>query len=100
MGVNSSICSDNCLVISVDGNFDFDFHDAFLSSYKGHDIAGKTVVVDLTRASYVDSSALGMMLLLRERVSGAGGKVSIRGANEEVRRILEIANFSRVFDIS
>jgi anti-anti-sigma factor len=51
-------------------------------------------VVDLTRASYLDSSALGMLLLLREHVGGHPGSVRIAGSSEEVRRVLQDRQFS------
>jgi anti-anti-sigma factor len=47
----------------------------------------------------MDSSALGMLLLLREHVDGVRERVRIINCNTEIRKILEIANFDKLFDI-
>lgn len=80
--------------IHVLGRFDFtcnrEFRDA---SRQLGDAAGVTVKMDGT--TYVDSSALGMMLLLREQVP----EVRISGANAQVKKVLEIANFEKLFAV-
>jgi anti-anti-sigma factor len=52
--------------------------------------------VDLERTTYLDSSALGMLLLLKDQ----SGDVRIIKTSPDVRRVLEIANFHRLFDVS
>ena len=52
-------------------------------------------MVDLSRTSYLDSSALGMLLLLRERCAD----VRVENASDDVRKVLEIANFQRLFEL-
>jgi anti-anti-sigma factor len=56
-------------------------------------------VVDLTTVDYVDSSALGMLLLLRERVGGDSLRVQLRGVRGQPRDVLLMAKFDRMFKL-
>ena len=81
--------------IAVSGRFDFNAHREFRDAVK--DAAkGARYVVDMGEATYVDSSALGMLLLLKDESSD----VKIVGCSDEVKKVLEIANFHRLFDVS
>ncbi len=84
----------NTNTIQVTGRFDFSIHRDFREVCK---TVGRSdaCVIDLENATYVDSSALGMMLLLREQVAS----VRIVCPNPDVRKILEIANFQKLFEL-
>jgi HptB-dependent secretion and biofilm anti anti-sigma factor len=86
------------LNIAIAGKFDFHCYQAFCEAFEGVDGVAE-YHVDLAGAEYIDSSALGMLLLLREKVGAAGG-VKVINCNPAVRRILEIANFQRLFPLS
>ena len=47
----------------------------------------------------MDSSALGMILLLKDYAANLSGTVVIKNPNEEVNKILEIAQFHRLLTI-
>jgi anti-anti-sigma factor len=88
------------VTISVVGRLDFHCHDEFRKVYEG-DAPGEVgeYVVDLRQTDYIDSSALGMLLLLREAVSEID-MIRIINCQPAVRRILEIANFDRLFVVT
>jgi HptB-dependent secretion and biofilm anti anti-sigma factor len=86
------------LSIAVGGRFDFHCYQAFCEAFEGWDGVNE-YRVDLAGAEYIDSSAMGMLLLLREKV-GARGMIKVVNCNPTVRRILEIANFQRLFELS
>ena len=86
------------VVIAVDGRFDFSLQREFRSAYEGSPPQAE-YIIDLGRADYLDSSALGMLLLLRDYAGGDKSRIQIRGAGADVRRVLEIANFNRLFAI-
>lgn len=89
------------LTISVKGRFDFAKHQEFRESYELPE--GKmpsSIVVDLKDATYLDSSALGMLLLLRDHAGGDDSDVRVVNSNTDVRKILAISNFDKLFDIS
>lgn len=86
------------IVLSVSGRFDFsayqDFRDAL-----GNPSESNSYTVDLSHAEYMDSSALGMLLLMREKAGGDSARVRIRVSNPEIRKVLEVANFGRMFEL-
>lgn len=87
------------VVIAIDGRFDFAQHKAFRDAYRDMDGKSMRFVVDLSEASYLDSSALGMLLLLREYVGSDVGRISITGCGDDIRRVLKIANFEKLFTL-
>ena len=100
MGINTTVSeTGNKVTISVAGKFDFQLYDEFRASYA--DTAGNGVeyVVDLSDTDYLDSSALGMLLLLREHAGGESSSIEITQATPEVRKILDVANFGKLFRI-
>ncbi|MBF0285061.1 MAG: STAS domain-containing protein [Magnetococcales bacterium] len=89
-------------VISIKGRFNFEMHSQFRTAYQSEtagDNRKTKFVIDLTGAEYIDSSALGMLLLLREEAGGNEADIEIINARPEIRKILETANFQRLFKI-
>lgn len=87
------------LTIRIDGRFDFSSHQAFREAYENSDKLPQQYVVDMSETTYLDSSALGMLLLLRDYAGGDQADVCIASCNADVRRILTISNFEQLFDI-
>jgi len=90
--------NNNTVTISIRDRFDFIAHKEFRASYKDR-LNSSKYVIDMQDVKYIDSSALGMMLLLREHAQKNSGKVVIANCNPDIRKILTIANFGRLFDI-
>ncbi len=95
----STTSHNNTTRIIITDRFDYSVHSEFRASYKNTP-DNTLFIIDMNRATYLDSSALGMMLLLREHASKASEKISIVGCNPEVKQILEMSNFSGLFNIS
>lgn len=87
------------LTISIEGRFDFSTHQAFRNAYEHEDREVRNFIVDLSRTTYLDSSALGMLLLLRDYAGGDSARIELRNCNNDVRRILTISNFEKLFSI-
>lgn len=87
------------LTISIKGRFDFGRHQEFRESYEKFHKQPETYVVDLKDTTYLDSSALGMLLLLRDYAGGEDADVSVTNCGADVRKILAISNFDKLFDI-
>lgn len=89
-------------VLRLSGRFDFKAHREFrdaVDSLLGQ--AGvKPLQVDLAEVSYLDSSALGMLLMLRDKAKAANKDVALVGVKGSVRQVLDIANFSKLFAIT
>jgi anti-anti-sigma factor len=88
------------LTIRVDGAFDFRCHAEFRRSYEALTPRPRQIVVDLAGAEYLDSSALGMLLLLRQFAGGDGRSVTLANARPTVSKILGVANFGKLFKVA
>ncbi|NOX76111.1 MAG: STAS domain-containing protein [Gammaproteobacteria bacterium] len=86
------------LSMTIDGRFDFNIHAAFRDAYRDVPITTK-FVVDLTRTTFMDSAALGMLLLLREFVGEDASAVKIRNCRPDVRKVLQISNLDKLFTV-
>lgn len=89
----------NALVITVPGRFDFSKHNEFRKAYKDIKMESGVYEIDLHSTDYLDSSALGMMLMLKEVADSNSSVVKITHANDELREILRIASFEKLFVI-
>jgi anti-anti-sigma factor len=58
-----------------------------------------SVVIDLAAVEYLDSSALGMLLMLRDRTNTAKKSLSLANPRGMVKQALEIARFDKLFSI-
>ncbi|WP_397454321.1 STAS domain-containing protein [Pseudomonas versuta] len=100
MAVTSELSADGRkLTIAIKGRFDFAKHQEFRDAYEkfGPDTE---YVVDLKEATYVDSSALGMLLLLRDHAGGDSSEIRVINSNPDVLKIFNISNFDKLFDIT
>lgn len=87
-------------IIRIKGRFDFGAHQQFRDAYEKALPKPKAFTIDLKEANYLDSSALGMLLLLRDHAGGEAAQVEIVNSNTDVRKILAISNFDKLFAIS
>jgi anti-anti-sigma factor len=100
MAIVSSLDSASAeLTIKVKGRFDFSAHQEFRDAYEKVDSQPATYVVDMAETTYLDSSALGMLLLLRDHAGGDSAKIRISSCNSDVKKILTISNFEQLFEI-
>ncbi len=88
--------------IKLNGRFDFNTHRDFRAAYEALivDEAVKVVTVDFAGVDYLDSSALGMLLMLRDKMGGVNKDVALTGVQGNVKQVLDIANFSKLFRIA
>ncbi len=89
-------------VLKLTGRFDFNTHREFRGAYEPlvADPEVRSVTVDFAGVDYLDSSALGMLLMLRDKLGGANKEVALIGVRGNVKQVLDIANFGKLFHIS
>jgi anti-anti-sigma factor len=95
----SDYSNGNGIRITINGRFEFSCHQAFRETYADVDPKNISFIIDLTNASYIDSAALGMLLVLRERAGGMKSDITLVGFNHSIKQILEISHFHDLFKL-
>jgi anti-anti-sigma factor len=86
-------------IIQVSGRFDFSVQAEFRKAYESVEPTMQ-FIIDFREADYIDSSALGMLLLARDYAGGDKAKIEIINCGPEIKNILEISNFQKLFKIT
>ncbi|HEU4669569.1 MAG TPA: STAS domain-containing protein [Dyella sp.] len=85
------------LTLQLGERFDFsvhrDFHDACLAAQ----VRARSYIVDMSDVTSMDSSALGMLLLLREHAGADKAEIRIVNAGSELRNTFKVAGFDKLF---
>ena len=92
--------SDVETIIKIKGRFVFDPHRQFRSAYYVEkDKKNKQFVIDMSEVEYLDSSAIWMLLVMRDETGAPDGSISIINAKNSVARLLHTVNLQRLFII-
>ncbi|ABK43463.1 anti-anti-sigma regulatory factor [Magnetococcus marinus MC-1] len=90
--------NDSETVIRVRGRFNvqqlFEVNNIRPSDQPNH-----SYIIDLTETEFLDSSGMGIILRLREQVSGTKENMVIRNARPGIRRLLETVQFDKLFTV-
>ncbi|GLX76820.1 anti-anti-sigma regulatory factor [Thalassotalea insulae] len=89
----------NNVTIAIEDRFDFSLHQQFREAYIHRTEQGVNVILDLSKTSYMDSSALGMILLLKDHIEQLSGTLKLVNPSDAVYKVLEIAQFQRLMTI-
>jgi len=57
------------------------------------------MVIDLSRATYIDSAGMAALILAMQEVEAYGGKFILTGLSETIRSIFEISRLDGIFRI-
>ena len=86
MGISTTVSeTGDQVTIAVAGKFDFQLYDEFRASYADTAGSGVRYVVDLAETEYLDG--------------GEASDIEISQASPEVKKILDVANFGKLFKI-
>jgi len=100
MAVTSELSDDGAiLTIKISGRFDFGSHQDFRKAYESISQPNLGFVIDMSSAEYLDSSALGMLLLMREHAGGDKADIRISNCRPQIKNILKVANFAKLFKV-
>lgn len=86
------------LNVSLYGKFTFVEHEAFriiLGKLQDSEIEG--VVLNLKGVEFIDSAAMGMLLLARDEAGRQEKELLLAGAGGQVRKMFDMANFQNLF---
>lgn len=100
MQVNLEV-KDGKATLVLSGRFDFNSHREFRNGCDEvmNSSQINEVEINLAGVDYLDSSALGMLLLLRERAVASNKKLALVECQGTVKQVLDVANFSQLFTI-
>jgi len=85
---------EDTLILSIHNDFDYKLGEVFEKSYQQK---AKHYVLDMQDVGYIDSSALGMLLNLREYAFAHNAKITIINMNDVVLEIFRVLNFHKLF---
>lgn len=87
------------LTIHLSGCFGYKLIPKFRDAYKGL-AAGMPVNINLERVYQIESSALGALMVMRNFLGGEKADISLVNPSSEMRNILELSQYHRVFKIT
>lgn len=102
MALNVEVKNSNGrLKLAMSGRFDFNSNRDFRKAYEEgmKRFASGPIEIDFHGVDYMDSSALGMLLLFKERAEEHERSISLVNCQESVREILDVVNFGKLFSI-
>lgn len=99
--INHFMRPDGNAVVLISGRFDFSTHEevrrCFDNALKE---STKDIHLDLGKVDYLDSSALGLLLVLRDKAKHANRQIVLINVQGLVKQVLDIANFKKLFNIA
>lgn len=100
MAIISNLSNDGReLTITVQGRFDFSMLQNFRSTYEKIVPKPSKYVIDLKDSEYLDSSALGMLLALRDYAGGDNAVITVSNCNPDIKKILVITKLDELFTV-
>ncbi|MDP5030255.1 MAG: STAS domain-containing protein [Paraglaciecola sp.] len=87
------------LTIFIEEKFDFSKVQDFRIAYNDQTKKFTSVVINLQKTEYMDSSALGMLLNMHRSLSDQVTSFKIVKCRPQVLKILQIARFDKKFEI-
>lgn len=93
------LASEGRLTIRVNGRFGFESHRDFMQCFQNVATTPTAYTVDLSDTTELDSSALGMLLLLRDFAGGDRSDITIDGVSSDIIKIFQITSFDNLFNI-
>jgi anti-anti-sigma factor len=101
----TTVFNENHMVIQLGDTFNFHCQAEFRQAYENNlNNETESIVVDFHRTRNIDSSSLGMLLVLKDFVektcNSITDSIQLKNCAEEVEVVFEIANFDRLFLIN
>jgi len=92
----SSKTSGRSVYIQAKSRFDVHSHHDFKACYR-NESPDAVYNVDFSETNYIDSSALGILLLLREYAGGEKSDITLSGCSEDLMNVMRATNFDKLF---
>src|SRR5213594_3357050 len=91
---------DRANVLAIEGDIDLHISPAVTESLNAMiKKRPERIVIDLSRATYIDSAGMAALILAMQEVEAYGGKFFLSGLQETLRLIFETSRLDRIFRI-
>lgn len=88
------------IIMSLHGAFTFKDHHSFRAMLDQLGAShGRRHVLDLSKLEFLDSAALGMLLIADDEARSAGWTMTLRRPSPQIARLLELASMNEMFAI-
>lgn len=87
-------------VLNISGRLEFSGRKTFTDALtKAQDESLKHLILNFQQVPYIDSAALGLLALAQQNLKLKDARISIVNAQEYVRKVLDLANFSKIISL-
>lgn len=96
---SETIIIEQTVILNIEGRMDLNNCAAFVERAEAAMQSSPNLIVNLSRATFLDSSAMGALVALANRARGAGGSLRLAAAPAEIARTLTLVRLDQFFDI-
>ncbi|MBF0427315.1 MAG: STAS domain-containing protein [Magnetococcales bacterium] len=86
------------VTIHLEGVFDYNKRLEFRKTYAAYP-PGTVFELDFSKVDSLDSSGLGMLLVMREQVGGEKANISFINCKPDIRHLFQISQFKELFHL-
>lgn len=86
------------VTMRIHGAFNFSVQKEFRLAYQEIPI-DRPIYINMATVVHIDSSALGMLLLIREYAGGETAEIHLQNCSPEIENLLAVAQFQTLFTI-
>ena len=87
------------MILHLDGRFDFGVRKIFKEAVDGVSVEGSSVVLDLENVAFVDSSALGLLVICHQNLKNKNVSFCLVNPQTYVKQVLDLANIGKMIPI-
>ncbi|MFE2553669.1 STAS domain-containing protein [Streptomyces sp. NPDC059355] len=87
-------------VLTITGALDMDTVPRITAATDPLALGGRTLVLDLSAVTFIDSAGLNTLLILRNRAETEQGLLELRGLPEQALRLLDITGARDLFTLT
>lgn len=88
------------LHIAFSGSFTFGDNPQFRTMLReAQELKPSLIIIDMAAVDFIDSAALGMLLLLRDTVTSTGTLLELHNPQGQIKKMFDLSKFAELFTI-
>jgi anti-anti-sigma factor len=96
---DEQVSEDGSCIIMIGGDVDLAVVDELLACARNNLAVANAVELDLADVSFIDSTGLGALVLIRQEAAALAKPLTLRNVPPSVVRLLQITGLGDVFDV-